>query len=74
MLLNTVVFLIGKGCALRAGKEHRALRSPPFQSQFSFVRNNSGDYVIRYSEDIGTKMNKGGLKHRKVELKVVDIL
>ena len=73
MLLNTVVFLIGKGCALTAGKEHRALRSPPFQSQFTFVHNNSGGYVIRCPEDIGTKLNKGGLKHRKVEPKVVDI-
>ena len=73
VLLNTVVFLIGKGCALRAGKEHRSLRAPPFQSQFTYIRDNSGDIVIRYSEDIGTKTNKGGLKHRKVEPKVVDI-
>ena len=31
-LLNTVIFCIGKGFALRAGKEHRALRGIPFQS------------------------------------------
>lgn len=73
ILLNTVVFLIGKGCVLRAGKEHRSLRSPPFDSQFKFIRNNSGETVLRYSEEIGSKTNKGGLKHRKVEPKVVDV-
>ena len=31
-LLNTVIFAIRKGFALRAGKEHRALRGIPFQS------------------------------------------
>ena len=36
-LLNTMVFIIGKGFALRAGKEHQALRSPPFDSQFQFL-------------------------------------
>ena len=30
VLLNTVVFLIGKGCALRAGKEHRCLNLSMF--------------------------------------------
>ena len=73
VLLNTVIFLIGKGCALRAGKEHRALRAPPFESQFSFVHDNNGESVIRYREDIGLKTNKGGLKHRRVQPKVVDI-
>ena len=36
-LLNTVIFCVGKGFALRAGKEHRALRGFPFQSQFRFM-------------------------------------
>ena len=60
-------------CFTVAGKEHRSLRSPPFQSQFTYFHDNSGDIVIRYSEDIGTKTNKGGLKHGKVKPKVVDI-
>ena len=41
-------------------------------SQFEYVRNNSGEVVIRYSEEIGFKTNKGGLKHRKVQPKIVD--
>ena len=50
ILLSTVVFLLGKGCALR------------------------GQIFIRYSEDIGLKMNKGGLKHQKVELKLLTFM
>ena len=73
VLLNTIVFTIGKGCALRASKEHYALRAPPFNSQFSFLRDKEGQIFVRYKEEIGFKTNKGGLKHRKVEPKEVDI-
>ena len=74
-LLNTVLYLVGFNCALRAGKEHRALHSISFNSQFQWVRDdtNCRKYYIRYTEDVGTKTNKGGLKHRKVEGKVVDV-
>ena len=72
-LLDTVVFLIGKGCALRAGKEHRQLRAPPYNSQFQILCDGQGKEFIRYSEEIGNKMNKGGLKHRKVKPKIVDV-
>ena len=67
VLLNTVIFVIGKGFALRAGKEHQALRSPSFNSQFSFLHDDQGYWLIRYNEEIGFKTNKGGLKHRKVD-------
>ena len=73
MLLNTVVFVIGEGFALRAGKEHHKLRSPPFQSQFSFHHDQNDVLYIRYTEDIGLKTNKGSFKHRKVEPKQVDL-
>ena len=63
-LLNTVIFSIGKGFTLCAGQEHRALRGLPFKSQFQFMHDSDGEIFLCYSEDVGTKMNKGGLKHR----------
>ena len=72
-LLNTVVFQLGLTCSLRAGKEHRSLRSIPFKSQFEFVHDSQYNMFLRYTEDFGLKTNKGGLKHRSVECKVVDV-
>ena len=72
-LLNTIIFCVGKGFALRAGKEHRALRTIPFQSQFKFMRDPDGEIFLRYTEDVGLKTNKGGLKHRNIEAKTVDL-
>ena len=73
VLLNTVIFMVGKGFALHAGNEHQALRSPPFDSQLDFMRDDQGYWLIRYKEEIGIKTNKGGLKHRKVDSKEVDL-
>ena len=73
VLLNTVIFMVGKGFALRAGKEHQVLRSPPFDSQLELFRDEQGYWFIRYSEERGFKTNKGGLKHHKVEPKEVDM-
>ena len=73
-LLNTVVFVLGKGCALHAGKEHYSLRRPPFNSQFHFLHDDDdGQVFLRYCENAGLKTNKGGIKHRKVEPKCVDM-
>ena len=72
-LLNTVVFIIGKGFSLRAGKEHYSLRRPHFDSQFKFLHDDEGQVFLRYIEDFGLKTNKGGIKHRKVESKEVDL-
>ena len=72
-LLNTVLYVVGLNCALRAGKEHRKLRSIPFSSQFTFMHDDQGTRFIRYQEDIGLKTNKGVLKHRKLDPKIVDI-
>ena len=73
VLLDTVIFMIGKGCALRAGNEHHQLCAPPFKSQFEIFTDSGGKTFIRYREDCGMKTNKGGLKHRKVKPKIVDI-
>ena len=73
VLLNTVVFIVGKGFALCAGKEHHNLCAPGFYSQIQFVQDDLGDILIRYTEKIGFKTNKGGIKHRKIEPKVMDL-
>ena len=73
VLLNTLVYLLGLHCALHAGKEHRSLRSIPYNSQFEFMKDSSGSTYVRYTEDVGLKTNKGGLKHCKVDVKSVDI-
>ena len=68
-----MVFIIGEGFTLRAGKEHRVLRGLPFHSQFKFMRDCDGEVFIRYTKDIGLKTNKGGIKHRKIKPKQVDM-
>ena len=72
-LLNTLVYLLGKGFALHAGNEHRSLKSPQFSSMITFMHDENGSVFVRYSEQPGIKTYKGGLKHRKVEPKCVDI-
>ena len=72
-LLNMVVFMFGLSCALRAGKEHRTLHSLGFKSQLSFHYDNNGRRYLLYREDIGGKTNKGGLKHCKVDPKIVSV-
>ena len=73
VLLHTVLFSLGLTCSLRAGQEHRNLRSIPFKSQFQFLYDEHGKLYFRYTEDIGSKTNKGGIKHRKIEPKVVNV-
>ena len=63
--------MIGLNCALQAGKEHHQLRA--INSLFTYLFDDNGVRFIRYKGDIGYKTNKGGLKHRKVDPKVVDI-
>ena len=71
VLLDTVVFLLGMSCRLRAGEEHRSVRSPPFRSQFEFCYDEKCQLYFKYKEDLGLKTNKGGIKQRKVEPKDV---
>ena len=73
VLLQTVMFTLGLSCSLCAGKEHYALRSIPFKSQFTLMYDDRGKLFFPYVKDIRLKTNKGGLKHRKVEPKSVDV-
>ena len=72
LLSKTILFLLGLNCALRAGKEHKALRRPGFNSQFKFGAA-SGQECLQYVEDFSTKCNKGGLKHQGITGKKVII-
>ena len=45
--------MLGLACALRAGKEHWALRSIGFRSQLSFHCDDNGVEYLLYREDIG---------------------
>ena len=72
-LLNTVVFCIGKGFALWVGMEHRALHGLAFKSQLQFMCDSDREHYLRYTKDIGMKTIKGGLKHKKVTVKTVDL-
>ena len=49
------------------------LRSIPFRSQFELLNDSRGQVYLKYTEDAGLKMNKGGLKHRNVECKMVEV-
>ncbi|XP_048239442.1 uncharacterized protein KIAA1958-like [Haliotis rufescens] len=70
-LLDTLVYLIGLNCALRAGDEHRNLRVGP-NSQFQITEDSSGVTYLKYTEDI-SKTNKGGLKSRKCSRKTIRV-
>ena len=73
ILRNTVLFLIGINCGLRAGDEHYDLRrdSVDHPSQFSFQRNEKGQRCVVYSEDTVTKAYDGGLAHMRKDHKIV---
>ena len=71
-LQNTVLFLIGINCGLRAGDEHYDLHrdSPNKPSQLTFKRNKDGVRCLVYSEDTITKTNDGGIDSLKKDRKV----
>ena len=71
-LRNTVLFLIGINCRLRAGDEHYDLcrDSPNKPSQLTFKRNEDGVRCLVYSEDTITKTNDGGIDSLKKDRKV----
>jgi hypothetical protein len=68
VLLDTMVFLIGKHFALRSGKEHRSLRF----SQFALVDATTKEPEKLIYISFGEKNNPGGLKHRAVKQKRIE--
>ena len=67
-LLDTLLYLFGLNFALRAGREHRNLRTGPL-SQIKIYTSPSGRRYLEYTEDV-SKSNTGGLRHRNVAPKV----
>ena len=65
VLLDTMVFMCGMYFALRSGQEHRDLRFNQIK-----ILTIDGKKCIQYTENY-SKNNPGGLKHRKIEPKVV---
>ena len=73
-LRNTVMFLLGLSCALRGGQEHRNLRCPGHDCQFTVCSDSAtGRRYLRYCEDERSKTNQGGLVGRRQNPKVVKI-
>lgn len=70
-LRNTVMFLIGLSFALRGGDEQHQLHALGFNPQITVKRNESGVKYLEYVEDMSSKANQGGLKHRQCKPKVV---
>lgn len=67
-LIDTLVFYNGLHFALRSGKEHRDLNID--QIKVKEPNENTEFYVLEYHENV-SKTNFGGLKHRRVEPKIV---
>ncbi len=70
-LRDMVMFLIRLSFALRGGDEQRRLRAPGFQPQITIKKNENGVKYLEYVEDLKSKSNQGGLKHRACKPKVV---
>ena len=72
-LRNTVLFLLGMNCGLRAGDERYDLRRDTVrkQSQLTFERSENSKWCLVYREDSVTKTNDGGLESLKKQRKVV---
>ena len=65
VLLNTMVFMCGMYFALCSGQEHRELGFSQLQ-----INKREGKKSLIYYEN-ASKANSGGLKHQKIERKVV---
>ena len=65
-LLDTMVYMCGIYFVLRSGQEHRDLK----YDQIKCIVNETAKPHLVYTENT-SKNNPGGLKHRKIEPKIV---
>ncbi len=73
-LRNTVMYLLGLSCGLRSGQEHRNLRCPGHDCQFTVCADSeTGARYLQYVEDEQKKTNQGGLQGQKSDCKVVKV-
>ena len=72
-LRDTILYIVGVNCGLRAGDEHYNLQRPGgcTTSQFTFELNEHNLRCVVYREDTITKTNRGGLKDMKKTRKEV---
>ena len=72
-LRDTVLFLIGTHCLLRASDEHYYLRrdTPQESSQLQFEMSASGIKCLVYREDTVSKTHDGGLRDMRADRKEV---
>ena len=68
VLLNTMVFLIGKNFSLRSGREHHNLKF----SQLKLVPGTDREPEKLVYVSFEEKNNLGGLKHRNVRQKRIE--
>lgn len=68
-LVDTMLYLLGVHFALRAGKEHKALRVGERSQLVLKFDQNARVHYLEYTEDT-SKNNQGGLKHRHIAKKV----
>ena len=61
-LLNMVLFGVGKGFALCAGKELRALWAMPFNSLLKILCNEENEFFLRYIERHSFEDKQGGFE------------
>ncbi len=72
-LRDTVMYLLGLNLALHGGDKHRKLRCPGFDSQLEIVKDSEGKKFLKYTEDVVSKMNQGGLMRKLAEPKVLTV-
>ncbi len=72
-LRDTVLYLLGLNLALWGGDEQRRLCCPGFDSQLEILKDSEGKKYIKYTEDLVSKTNQGGLSRKKANPKVLTI-